>query len=355
MQRRVWDLICGRLLADNEKFIIKQLVMIDRRGKALCLLCLAWLFLIGRQVVFAEETPLFPVKPLRLIVPAPEAGTISMQARPLALSMGVNLGQPVLVEHRVGAGGVIGAAAVTHAPADGHTQLLTSAALAVNAAWLPEQMPFDVFTGFAPVSLVATAPLVLAVHPGVPANTVVELLVLAKRSRPAISSGVNAAGSLSHVALMLFSRAAGFRSESELFSGGAPAARSLLLGKNDLLFMAAPVALPLLTTRRLRALAVTGAAPMPQFAGVPAMKQFFPGLVVEDWYALLAPAGTPVPVIARLQFEVRRALADDAVRERYSASGFDAVGSTHEVLAQTLRRDVARYAELIRRGDLRLQ
>lgn len=344
----------GQLIESDSKIYIKQMVMIDRRRNVVWELYLAWLLLICQQAVFAADTPPFPVKPLRLIIPAPDAGAISLLARPLELSMGVNLGQPVLVEHRVGAGGVIGSTAVAQAPADGHTLLLTSAALAVNAAWLPEQMPFESVTGFTPVSLIAKAPLVLAVHPGVPAKTVAELVALAKRSRPAISAGGDAAGSLSHVALTLFSRAAGFKSVPVLFSGGASAAQSLALGRIDLLFMAAPVAMPLMTTQRLRALAVTATGPMAQFPGVPVMKRVYPGLVMEDWYALLAPAATPGSAVTRLQFEVRRALADETVRDQYFALGFDAVGSTPEALAQTLRRDVARYAEQIHRGDLRL-
>lgn len=314
-----------------------------------------WIMIAAISPVFAAETAGFPAHPLRLIVPAPADGGASVQARLLAPSLRAHLGHQVLVEHRAGAGGVTGSAAVAQAPADGHTLLLTSAALAVNAAWLPEQMPFDALTAFAPVSLIATAPLVLAVHPGVPAKTVPELVALAKRARPVVRAGGNAAGSLSHVALTLFSRAAGFRAETVLFNGGGPAAQSLAQGQYDLLLMAAPVAVPLVSTQRLRALAVTAAEPMPQLSGVPAMKQFFPGLVIENWYALLAPAATPQPVIMRLQTEVRRALGDETVSERYAALGLVAAGSTPEGLAQTLQRDVARYAGLIRRGDLRLQ
>ncbi len=314
-----------------------------------------WILVAAIPPVFAAETAPFPTRPLRLIVPAPADGGASLQARLLAPSLRAHLGQHVFVEHRAGASGVIGSAAVAQAPADGHTLLLTSAALAVNAAWLPEQMPFDALTAFAPVSLIATAPLVLVVHPGVPAKTVGELVALAKRARPPIHAGGNAAGSFSQVALTLFSRAAGFRTETVLFNGGGPAAQSLAQGQYDLLFMAAPVALRLVTTQRLRALAVTAAEPMPQLSGVPAMKQFFPGLVIENWYALLAPAATPQPVIARLHAEVRRALGDETVREGYAALGLVAAGSAPEVLAQTLQQDVARYAGLIRRGDLRLQ
>lgn len=317
-----------------------------------------WTGLIGllcMQGAQAAETTRFPSQPLRLVIPAPAEGGISLQALMLAPVMRGHLGQQVLVDHRAGAGGVIGSAAVAHAPADGHTLLLTSAALAVNAAWLPEQMQFDVLSDFAPVSLLATTPLVLAVHPGVPAKTVSELVALAKRARPPVRMGGNAAGSLSHVALSLFSRAAAVRPEMVLFNGGGPAMHSLVQGRFDALFAAIPVSLPLLKSHRMRALAVTAAEPTPLLDGTPVMKQFYPGLVVENWYGLLAPAGTPQSVITRLQAELRRALDDAVLRQQYAALGFAVAGSSPEVLAKTLRSDVERYSGLIRQGLLPLQ
>lgn len=310
---------------------------------------------IASGAAFAASMPSFPNQPVRLVVPAAADGATGLQAQALAAVMRNHLGQQVLVEHRAGAGGITGSAAVAKAPADGHTLLLTSAALAVNAAWLPEQMPFDLWSALAPVSLVAKAPLVLAVHPGVPAKTVPELIALAKRSRPVLQAGGNAAGSLSHVALSQFAQAAGFRSETLLFNGGGPALQSLLQGRIDLVFVAMPLALPPLEAQRLRALAVTSAEASPKLLGVPAMQQFISGMVIENWYALLAPAATPQPVITRLQVEVRRALAEESVRERYARLGLMAAGSTPEELAQTMRADVERFAGLIRQGRLSLQ
>jgi tripartite-type tricarboxylate transporter receptor subunit TctC len=313
-----------------------------------------WLF-FAVHVSHAAEPASFPSQPLRIVVPAPAEGGISLQARMLAPVMREYLGQQVLVEHRAGAAGLIGAAAVARAPADGHTLLLASTALAVNAAWLPEQMPFDLLSDFAPVSLLSTAPLVLAVHPGVPAKSVPELVALVKRGRPAVRAGGNAAGSLSHVALSLFTRAAGLRIESVLFNGGGPAMQSLVHGQFDALFLSAPVALPLVNAQRLRALAVTATEPLRPLAATPLLQQFYPGLVVENAYALLAPAGTSPAVITRLHVEVRRALADTGVRERYAALGLVAVGSPPEILAQALRRDIERYTGMIRQGLLPLQ
>lgn len=324
-------------------------------SKSAILLFLGSLATMGVKTVFSAENAPFPAQPLRFVVPAPVDGGASVQAKILAPVMRRHLAQQVIVEHRAGAGGVVGSAAVVQAPADGHTLLLTSTALAVNAAWLPEQMPFEVLSAFAPVSLIATAPLVLAVHPRVPAKTVPELVALAKRARPLVDAGVNAAGSLSHVALSQLAGAAGIRSATVPFNGGGPALQSLMGGQIDMLFAAAPLAVPPVRMQRLRALAVTAAEPIPQLTGVPVMKTFFPELVLENWYALLAPAATPRPVITRLHAEVRRALADESVRELYSPLGLVGVGSAPEALALRLREDVARFGGMIRQGHLRMQ
>lgn len=323
--------------------------------RALLLTCFGLVAALNISPVLGAQSGIFPAQPVHLVVPAPADGGASMLARVLAPAMRAHLGQQVLVEHRAGAGGLIGSAAVARSPADGHTLLLTSAALTVNAAWLPEQMPFDLLSGFAPVSLVATAPLVLLVHPGVPAKSVPELIALAKRSRPQLQAAGNAAGSLSHVALSQFAQTAGFRNDTLLFNGGGPALQALQQGRFDLLFAALPPAIPPVEAQRLRALAVTSADPSPRLAGVPVMKQFVPGMVIENWYALLAPAATPQTVLTRLHVEVRRALADEAVQEACSRLGLNPVGGTPEMLASTLRSDIERHAASIKQGRLRMQ
>lgn len=297
----------------------------------------------------------FPARPIRLIVPFSVDGGASLQARVLADPLRRNLGQQVLVEHRAGAGGLVGSDVVAKSPADGHTLLLTTTSLAVNAAWPDAQIPFDALADFAPVSLVSSAPLVLAVHPVVPAKSVPELLALARRARPAVRSGGNVPGSLGHVALALFSRAADVRAEIALFNGGGPAARALAAGEIDMLFVAAPVAVPYLAAQRLRPLAVTAAAPQALFADVPALQRFYPGLVFENRYWLLAPALTPPNIIARLHAETGRALADDEVREFFLSHGLSPVASTPAASAAMLKQDIERFAGQIRRGELRLQ
>lgn len=297
----------------------------------------------------------FPAKPIRLIVPFSIDGGASMQAQVLVDPLRRNLRQQVLVEHRVGAGGLVGGEVVAKSPADGHTLLFTTTSLAVNASWPDAQIPFNALADLASVSLVSSAPLVLAVHPAVPAKSVPELVALARRARPAVRAGGNAPGSLSHVALALFSHAADVRAEIALFNGGGPAAKALAAGEIDMLFAAAPVVVSHLAAQRLRPLAVTAAAPQALFADVPALQRFYPGLVLENGYVLMAPALTPPSTIARLHAEVRRALVDDDVREFFLRHGLSPVASTPAASAAMLKQDIDRLAGQIRRGELRLQ
>lgn len=301
------------------------------------------------------QTAEYPAKPVRLIVPFSADGGTGMQARVLAQALRRNLGQQILVEYRAGAGGVIGSDAVAKSPADGHTLLFTTASLAVNASWPGAQLPFSALTDFAPVSLVSSAPLVLAVHPAVPAKSVPELVALARRAQPVVRAGGNAPGSLSHVAIALFSRAAGFRAELALFNGGGPAVRALTGGELDVLFAAAPVAVAHMAAQHLRPLAITATGPLPLFAGVPELNRFYPGLVLENWYALLAPALTPQAAVARLQVETRRALDDDEVREFLLSHGIAAIGGSPDALTGALKRGMDRHGGQISRGELRLQ
>jgi len=296
----------------------------------------------------------FPARPIRLIVPFSVDGGAGLQARVLADPLRRNLGQQVLVEHRAGAGGLVGGEVVAKSPADGHTLLFTTSSLAVNASWPDAQMAFNALADLAPASLVSSAPLVLAVHPAVPAKSVPELVALARRTRPSVRAGGNAPGSLSHVALALFGHAADVRTEIALFNGGGPAAKALAAGEIDMLFVAAPVAVSHIAAQRLRPLAVTAAAPQALFADVPALQRYYPGLVFENRYWLLAPALTPPHIIARLQAETGRALADDDVREFFLGHGLSPVASTPSASVAMLNQDIDRFAGQIRRGELRL-
>lgn len=297
----------------------------------------------------------FPSRPLRLVLPFDPDGATGLQAQVLALPLRENLGRQLIVEHRPGAGGLVAAEAVARAADDGHVLLLTASSLAIQAAWLPAQMPLDPRRDLAPVGMVSTSPLVLAVHPAVPARTVAELVALAKRARPEIRIAAGAAGSAGHLAASLLGRAAALGGAAVHTGGGAPAARALLHGDYDAMFMSTPLALPLLSTQRLRALAVTAAGPVAALPGVPPLRAALPGLEVENWHGLFAPRATPAAVIARLHAELGRALGDDAVRVRFQAWGLSAGGGATADLAQRLERDIARHGAQLRSGELNLQ
>lgn len=297
----------------------------------------------------------FPSRPLRLILPFPADGATSLQAQMLAPPLRENLGRQLILEHRPGAGGLAAAEAVARAAADGYVLLLTASALAIQTAWLPAQMPLDPRRDLAPVGLVSASPLLLAVHPGVPARSVAELVALAKRARPEIRTIAAAAGSAGHVAMARLAAVAPLRNAPVLMNGGAAATRALLHGDVDAMFVALPLAVPLLSPQRLRPLAVTAAAPVAVLPEVPLLRATFPGLEVEDWHGLFAPRATPAPVIARLHAELGRALRDEAVRARFESWGLSTAGGASAGLAERLAQDIARYEAQLRNGELKLQ
>jgi tripartite-type tricarboxylate transporter receptor subunit TctC len=316
------------------------------------LMVLSLMVLSGISASHAAE---FPAKPLRMVVPFSADGGVSMQARQLAEPLSRQFGQQVLVQHWAGAGGLIASEVVARSPADGHTLLFTTTSLAINTAWLGTQLSFSIGTDLAPVRWLSSAPLVLAAHPAVPARSVPELVALAKRGRPVLKFGANAPGSLGHVALSTFSLASGFIHEPALFNGGGAAAKALLAGEVDALFIAAPVAVPLHAAKRLRLLAVASKEQLSLFAGVPVLQRFYPGLVFENRYGLLAPVQTPQSAILRLDAGLRAALAEEKVRSFFSAHGLSIAESTSETYAAMLKNDVDRYSAQMRSGELRLQ
>lgn len=297
----------------------------------------------------------YPDKPVRLVVPFSAGGGTDIQARVLAAKLRQNTDQLFLVDNRAGAGGLIGSEFVVEAPADGYAVLFTTASIAVNATLMREQMKFNALTDLAPVTWVSSAPLVLVVHPAVPAKSVAGLAALARRTRQEFNAGGNTPGSVSHYSVEWFKHFAGVRAETTLFKGGGPAVLAAVGGEIDLLFAVAPVAIPYIRAGRLRALAVTGARQIPALPDVPAMHSVYPGFVSDNWYAMFMPAGAPGAAIARLHAEVGRALRSAEMLEFCATRGVEPVGSTPEALADMVRRDIAGYAEVIRRGQVRMR
>jgi tripartite-type tricarboxylate transporter receptor subunit TctC len=290
----------------------------------------------------------YPVKPVRIVVPFAAGGPNEIVARLVGQKLADAFGQPFIVESRPGAGGNIGTDFVAKAPADGYTLLSAGpGSLVINP--LLGSVPYDTARDFAPVSLMATAPNVLVVHPSVPANSVKELIALA-RSRPGeLNYASGGAGSTPHLAAALFTAMAGIRIAHVPYKGTGPAVTDLLGGQVQMAVLGIPTVLPHIRSGKLRALAVTGRRRSSQLPDVPTVDEAgVSGYEVSPWYGLLAPAATPREIVARLSAEVTRILHSAELREKLAAQGAEPANGTPEEFAAYLRVEAVRWAPVVR-------
>lgn len=305
--------------------------------------CLPLLF--AAIVAAAADSPF----PARLVVAGATDGGASLQARVLADALRRQSGRPFLPDHRSGLAGESAAAVVARSPADGGVLLFAGASLAVRAA--SPFMSSDELRGLKAVGQVSSTPLVLALHPRVPARTLAELAALARARGGLLQAGAGSPGGLGHLAAaLLLPPAAAARTLT--FHGGGPAVRALADGRIDLLFAAAPALLRPGIAERLRLLAVTAPSAHPALARLPLLGDTMSGFVDRQWHALFAPAGTPDGVVSGLQRAMGLALRDEAVAMHFDAHAITAVGGDAAALDALLQREIARYAPLIRRAAL---
>lgn len=315
----------------------------------------AGLSLLLLSLCLAGPAAAYPERPIRMVVPFATGGGTDLQARLIAERMRLSLGQPVLVENRPGAGGLIGAEFVAKAAPDGYTLLMTTASVALNVTLQKQAMRFDLLRDFDPVSWVASSPLVLAVHPSVPARSVKELLALLRTTPRGLNIGANGAGTTSHISAEMFKQYTRSKSEIIQYKGGGPNAVGLATGEVDLAINTPTSFMPHIKANRVRPLAVTTEKPSSWNPELPTMHSFFPGFVTDQWYILLVPAKTPAGVVATLNAQVRRALEAKEVIEFYRREVLDPVASTPEELTALLKREVAKYAEVITRAGIKMQ
>ncbi|MBI4195006.1 MAG: tripartite tricarboxylate transporter substrate binding protein [Betaproteobacteria bacterium] len=294
----------------------------------------------------------WPEKPVRVVVPFGTGGGTDIQARLLAENLRQISGQRFLVENRSGAGGLIGAELVAGSPPDGHTLLFTTATLAINTTLFAKTLKFDTRNDLVPSTLVSNAPNVLCVHPSVPARSVPELIALARKNPGKLNNGVNTPGSTSHFAAEMLKDLADLDTLIIPFTGGGPSSVALMTGEIDMLFATGPVAAAALKTGRVRCLAVTTAQKNPSFPDLPTMNTFVPGLEIGNWYAMFFPKGTPQEIVERLSVIIKQALGDAKIKAFYAREGLEPVGSTPKELQAMFRRDVDKYAGVIRAANI---
>ena len=302
--------------------------------------------MVGPCAVAADN---YPAKPILLIVPFPPGGPADALARLVGEKMGASLGKAIVVTNRPGAGGNIGMEIGAKAAPDGYTLVLAPAGnLTVNPS-LYRSMPYDVGRDFAPITVLATVPNILVVHPSVPAKTVAELVQYAKMHPGELNFSSPGNGSGAHLAGELLKSMAKVDMTHIPFNGIAPAVTAVLGGQVQVMFAGAPSVLQHVKSGTLRALGVASLARIAAAPDLPTLAESgFPGFDVTSWYGVVAPAGTPSQVIDRLHSEMTKALNEPDVREKLAGLGAEPVGNTPTEFAATIRSETAKWSKIVK-------
>lgn len=310
--------------------------------------------ILGSSIAAAACAQAFPLKPIRLIVPFPPGGATDTFSRVAAAEMSKSLGQQVVVENRPGAGTTIAAELVAKSPPDGHTLFFTDLSTHTITASLYAKLPYHPLRDFAPVALVNSSPLLLVVHPSVNVRSVRELIGLAKR-HPGITCGNSGIGTVTHMTAEKFRLRAGIEVTAVSYKGGAVPVIALLGGEIAMVMATVPASVQHVRKGKLVALGVAAERRSPFLPDIPAISETIKGVEGAVVAGVLAPAGTPRPVIERLNAEFARASESPKAREIYAENAAEALKMTPAALEQALERDVRTWAEVVRATGVKLQ
>ena len=310
---------------------------------------------LSLAVVSLSHAQTYPVKPVRIIVGLAPGGTTDVFTRTLAQRLTEAWGQTVIVENRPGASGMIGAEAVAKAAPDGYTLLVSPQTSLAVAPALYGKAPYDTAKDFAPVSLLGSTPLVMIVHPSFPAKTFADFVALAKKGTP-LTYGSGGVGSSPHMTGELISAALGVKMNHVPYKGENPAIADTIGGQIPIMFGNLPVALPHVRSGKVLALATTTARRSPLAPEIPTMSEGgIKDFEMATWYGMLAPAGTPPELVARIQRDAARVLSDAETRERLTKMGVDLILNTPEEFRKYLNAEIARYTQIIKSAGLKAE
>jgi tripartite-type tricarboxylate transporter receptor subunit TctC len=296
----------------------------------------------------AQGTQPYPTKPIKMVVASAAGGILDTVGRLVATRIGESMGQTVFVENRAGAGGILGTEVVAKAPPDGYTIAKVATSHAINPSLYPK-MPYDTVKDLAPVSQTVNLTNVLVVHPSVPASTVQELIALAKAKPKTLTFGSAGNGQSNHLSGEIFRTMAGIEIMHVPYKGSAPALTDVVAGNISMMFVDILSALPHVKAGRLKALGVTGFKRSPAAPELPTISESgLQGFNGSTWLGLVAPAGTPRDIVAKLSAETSKALNAPDVRERLLAQGVEPVGSTPEQFAAFIDSEMQRYAAAVK-------
>lgn len=291
----------------------------------------------------------YPEKPIRIVVPFSPGGGTDITTRAFSARLSSVLGQPVVVDNRPGAGGLIGSTLVAKSPPDGYALLVASTGPMVITPALKLKMPYEVLRDFAPITQLITQPIWLVVHPSLPVKTVAEFIALAKARPGELNYGSSGVGNGTHLAAKIFESITGVSMVNVPYKGTAPAVTDLLGGQVQVIFSSISVMLPYIKEGKLRPLAVGSEKRMSILPNVPTMAESgVKGFDASSWYGLFAPAGTPGPIVARLSSEVSRILQSAEIRKLLVAEGAAPVGSTPEKFTSHIRAELVKWREAVR-------
>ncbi|HEX4328583.1 MAG TPA: tripartite tricarboxylate transporter substrate binding protein [Burkholderiales bacterium] len=300
------------------------------------------------QAWAADPPAAYPNKPIRIVVPFSAGGPSDVMARSLAQVMTREWGQPVVVDNRVGASGIIGVEAVTKSAADGYTLLLSQVGDAISVS-LYSKLPYNFEKDLAPITLAGQTPFILVAHPSVPARDLRELIALAKAKPGTLSFGSSGAGTASHLAGEQLKSMAGIDILLVPYKGQAPATADLLGGQITMMFNNPITSLSSVKAGKLRALAVSTAKRFSQLPEVPTVAESgLPGFDVGFWLGALAPAGTPRPIVDKLNGVMVKALRDPEVVERLAALGVEIIGNSPDEYTSFIHADVIKWAKVVK-------
>jgi tripartite-type tricarboxylate transporter receptor subunit TctC len=297
----------------------------------------------------------WPSRPVQMVIPFPPGGPTDVTGRVLADKLALELKQAVPVVNKAGASGNIGAQFVAQSPPDGYTLFFTTGGTHGINPFLYDKPGYDPVKDFDPIVWVTNSPNIIVVHPSFPARNLADLIRMAKEQPGKLSSAAPGQGSTPHMFGELLKRSAGIDIRHIAYKGSGPALNDVMGGHVPIMFDGIPSSLPLVQSGKLRALAVTGLQRAAAAPDIPTVAETIPGFDASGWFAVYAPAGTPKPIIAKLNEAINRVLDQPDVRKRYALLGADVVGGSPEKLREQVGKELAKWSELIRQTGMKAE
>jgi tripartite-type tricarboxylate transporter receptor subunit TctC len=296
----------------------------------------------------------YPVKTVHILIPASPGGASDIAARLLAPKLGEALGQPFVVENRVTSGGIVATAQLARSAPDGHSLMLTFDTFATNPH-MYKDLQYDIVRDFAPIMLIARYPQILVVHPSLKVRTVPEFVAYAKANGAKMNFGSAGPASSSRLAYELFKEAAGIQMDPIHYKGGGPAINDLVAGTVQVMLIQAGGAIGTnVRAGKLVGLATSGRERTPKYPDLPAIAEFYPGFETTSWIGLIAPSGTPRPVVEKLNGTLVRILATQDVKEKFDIQAADIVASSPEQFGELIKSESAKWGRIIREKNIRI-